>query len=328
MKELRIRSNEAGQRLDKFLAKYLDLAPKSFLYKMIRKKNITLNGKRVSGDEKLCRDDIVRLFLSDETIRKFTGNRKMNMEKGAIPHNIKLNIVYEDQHTLFINKPAGMLSQKAVPSDVSLSEHIIFYLLSTGQITPEELKTFRPSVCNRLDRNTSGLISAGKSLAALQQLTEMFRERTLKKYYLCLVRGNVAETSHIRGYLQKNEKKNKVTILNKKTERCSYIETEYHPLGRGRGFTLLEVHLITGKPHQIRAHLASEGHPIVGDPKYGDQSVNRAFKEQYGLRFQLLHSFRLCMPACGGVLSPLSHRQITASVPELFRKICEDKGVM
>lgn len=327
MKEIRIGENESGQRLDKFLLKYMSRAPKSFIYKMLRKKNITLNGKKAQGNEQLRQGDAVKLFLSDDTIGKFSETRTAGYAE------IELDILYEDKHTIFINKPAGMLSQKAAAEDVSLVEHLIAYLLKTGQISEEALATFRPSVCNRLDRNTSGIVAAGKSLAALQQLSAMFRERSLKKYYLCLVHGRVTEARRISGFLSKDERTNRVRVQRAGERRSpqkeeARIETEYCPLRSGDGVTLLEVHLITGKTHQIRAHLAAEGHPIIGDYKYGMRSVNDSFKREYGLSTQLLHSCRLCFPECTGALSELSGREITAPVPDLFRRICREKGVM
>lgn len=327
MKEIRIGENESGQRLDKFLLKYMSRAPKSFIYKMLRKKNITLNGKKAQGNEQLRQEDAVKLFLSDDTIGKFSETRTAGYAE------TELDILYEDKHTIFINKPAGMLSQKAAAEDVSLVEHLIAYLLKTGQISEEALATFRPSVCNRLDRNTSGIVAAGKSLAALQQLSAMFRERSLKKYYLCLVHGRVTEARRISGFLSKDERTNRVRVQRAGERRSpqkeeARIETEYRPLRSGDGVTLLEVHLITGKTHQIRAHLAAEGHPIIGDYKYGMRSVNDSFKREYGLSTQLLHSCRLCFPECTGALSELSGREITAPVPDLFRRICREKGVM
>ena len=284
MKELCIGSNEAGQRLDKFLGKYMDQAPKSFLYKMLRKKNITLNGKKALGNEILSAGDTVKLFLSDETVSKFSRSRTQETYKPkSRGQGTKLDILYEDEHTIFINKPAGMLSQKAAPGDVSLVEHLIAYLLESGQITEEELRTFRPSVCNRLDRNTSGIVAAGKTLAALQELSAMFRERSLLKYYLCLVKGGIKESRRIKGYLTKDRLKNTVSVQKEKAEDAALIETEYRPVSSGEGVTLLEVHLITGKTHQIRAHLAAEGHPIAGDYKYGDRAFNEKLKKEYGL---------------------------------------------
>lgn len=346
MREIMIRENESGQRLDKFLAKYMALAPKSFFYKMMRKKNITLNGKKAQGNEQLKKGDLVKLFLSDETIEKFT--EKQSAVKSGTFKKKKLDILYEDAHVLILNKPAGMLSQKAKPSDQSLVEYLTVYLLDSGQITEEELKTFRPSVCNRLDRNTSGIVAAGKTLTALQELSRMFRERTVRKYYLCLVHGTVTGEQRIRGILTKDEMTNRVTVrrdassdekgLTENLEKGilaggsagegSFIETEYRALCSAGEVTLLEVHLITGKTHQIRAHLASEGHPIIGDYKYGIRAVNDRFRERYGLSSQLLHSYRLCFPEIDGELAPLSGKEIKAPIPGLFQKICRDCGVM
>lgn len=325
MQQIIINANEAGQRLDKLLAKYLSEAPKSFLYKMLRKKNITLNGKKASGNEKLNTGDEVKLFLSDETIGKFSGSPVKAPVKAPA---VKLDIIYEDDNILLINKPAGMLSQKAVDSDVSVVEHLIAYLLSSGQLDEAQLRTFKPSVCNRLDRNTSGMIAAGKSLAGLQELSRLFKDRTLRKYYLCLVRGQVEESSCIRGYLKKDAKTNQVQILRHEEKDSALIETEYRPLKTGGGVTLLEVHLITGKTHQIRAHLASVGHPIIGDYKYGDRKLNDRYRDAYGLKHQLLHAYRLVFPSLEGALFDLSGREFTAALPTQFKTIARDKGVL
>lgn len=332
MKEMKIRSNEAGQRFDKFLGKYLDQAPKSFLYKMLRKKNITLNGKKASGNEILSVGDTVKLFFSDETIAKFSKVPEelfIPVSENRKKDKVNLDILYEDENVIFVNKPVGMLSQKANKDEVSLVEYLIEYLLETGQVTKEELKTFRPSICNRLDRNTSGIVAGGKTLNALQILSEMFRKRTLAKYYLCLVSGSVKEKQRIQGYLKKNSKANKVAVMNdcRKDKNALPIETEYTPLCSGENVTLLKVHLITGKTHQIRAHLASIGHPIIGDYKYGDSKINEVYKKKYGLQSQLLHAYQLCFPDAD-LIKNLPEGQITAPVPSLFEKICTDKGVM
>ena len=331
MREIVIRENESGQRLDKFLAKYMALAPKSFFYKMMRKKNITLNGKKAQGKEQLKQGDMVKLFLSDETVEKFRPKQTVYARK-------ELDILYEDRHALFVNKPAGMLSQKAKPSDQSLVEYLTAYLLESRQLTEEELRTFHPSVCNRLDRNTSGIVAAGKTLAALQTLSAMFRERSVRKYYLCLVYGVVSGEKKIRAFLTKDGRTNRVTVERKKGTpnsgadisdgKESFIETEYRALRTDGEVTLMEVHLITGKTHQIRAHLAAEGYPIIGDYKYGNRDVNDIFRRKYGLTSQLLHSYRLCFPECEGELAELSGKEIKAPVPERFRKIRADRGVL
>lgn len=321
MKEIHIGENEAGQRLDKFLAKYMSRAPKSFFYKMMRKKNITLNGKKAAGSEMLREGDAVKLFLSDETIEKFSAPR-------VIHTGARLDILYEDAHTLFINKPVGMLSQKARPQDVSLAEHLVSWMLETGRITEEGLSAFRPAVCNRLDRNTSGIVAAGKTLFALQKLSEMFRDRSMEKYYICLVKGEIRENRRISGYLVKDQKTNKVTVTGREKPGASRILTEYRPLKTNGSHTLLEVHLITGKTHQIRAHLASEGHPLIGDHKYGDAKENAYFKKKYGLTAQMLHACRLKMPKTVEGMPELSGREITAEPPRIFTDICRDTGVM
>lgn len=325
MKELLIGSNEAGQRLDKYLGKYMKEAPRSFLYKMLRKKNITLNGKKATGNEILSVKDVVRLYLSDETISKFSSDKKDFYNRGKYTEP---DIIYEDNSTIFINKPVGMLSQKAVQKDVSLVENLIEYLIRTRQITKEELRTFHPSVCNRLDRNTSGIVAAGKTFPALQQLSKMFHDRTLKKYYLCLVKGNVKKPACIDGYLVKNRLNNRVSISSVPDENSSRIITEYRPLNSADDTTLLEVHLITGKTHQIRAHLSSSGHPVIGDYKYGDTAINQKYKTKFGLESQLLHSARLCFPTCSGELAALSEKELTAPLPDLFSKICSETGVI
>ena len=318
MQEIHISSNEAGQRLDKLLGKYLNEAPKSFIYKMLRKKNIVLNGKKATGNEKLEKGDSVNLFLADETIEKFS---KVVIQKT----NAKLKIVYEDEDVVLVNKPVGMLSQKAEEKDVSLVEHLITYLLESGQLTKEELRSFRPSICNRLDRNTSGIVVCGKSLIGLQTMAKLFKDRTLKKYYLCLVKGEVKEPQYIKGFLWKDETKNQVVISKNEREESQPIETEYRPVLSLKNSTLLEVHLITGRTHQIRAHLSSNGHPVIGDYKYGDRKLNDLYKEKYGLKSQLLHAYRLEMPKMQKDLSQLSNKKFTAPLPELFNKIIESE---
>ena len=326
MQELHVTENEAGQRLDKLLAKFLNQAPKSFLYKMMRKKNIVLNGKKCTGNEKLKQGDSIKLFFSDETIEKFSAGTY------AIPKKEKINmlpIIYEDEQILLMNKPVGVLSQKAKDSDVSAVEILINYLMETDQLSKEQFRTFHPSICNRLDRNTSGILVAGKTLPALQEMNRFFKERTIAKYYRCLVKGRVIKNEeYIKGYLVKDQKTNKVSITKKKTEEGVPIETEYCVIQSNDEVSLLEVHLITGKTHQIRAHLASIGHPIIGDYKYGDKQINEMYRQAYGLKSQLLHAYRLEMPSSNGSLAYLNDKKFVAELPDKFIKICKDKGVL
>ena len=322
MKEFIINENEAGQRFDKYLGKLLREAPKSFFYKMLRKKNITLNGGRATGNEKLSTGDHVKLFLSDETFGKFAGVQ----ETVARAHQ-KLDIVYEDDNILLINKPVGMLSQPADDKEPSLVEYLTGYLLESGAVTEASLHTFRPSVCNRLDRNTSGLVAAGKSLAGLQELSSLFHDRSLHKFYRCLVNGVIKNEKYIKGYLHKDEKCNKVTVQETETSGALPIETRYRPLEDNGTVTLLEVELITGRTHQIRAHLASEGHPVAGDQKYGDKKANQYFRDRYQLKYQLLHSRRIVFPKDCGRLKALEGRTVTAPIPGLFGQVLQGEKI-
>ncbi len=333
MKLLRVEANEAGQRLDKLLAKYMKLAPRGFLYKMLRKKNITLNGRRCDGSERLAVGDEIRLFLSDETILAFSApqdipapksgrerpdGRKTGNAAGRMP-----DIIYEDAHILLINKPAGMLSQKAAREDDSLVEYVIRYLLDSGQMTAGDLATFRPSVCNRLDRNTSGLVVAGKSLIGLQTMSEALRKRSVHKYYLCAVKGRVEEERRIEGYLLKDERTNRVRVCGGPENGALPIVTAYRPLeySDDGAFTLLQAELITGRTHQIRAHLASVGHPVAGDIKYGDEALNGKLRERFGIRRQMLHSWRIVFSGLPEALGYLNGRSFTAGPPKEFERL-------
>ncbi len=290
MRELIIGKNEAGQRFDKYLKKYLKEAPNSFIYKMIRKKNIVINDAKATPEQMLVLEDCVKLYLAEETIEKFQGNGTRDQEyiKAYELFKEKISLIYEDEHILVWNKPSGILSQKAQETDTSVNEFAIGYLMVSKQLTNEELETFRPSICNRLDRNTSGLIIVGKSLHGLQSMAEMIQKRSVHKFYYCIVEGCIQKANTIEGFLQKNAQ-NKVNISNEQTaEDAVYIKTKYHPIWYEQKYSFLEVELITGKTHQIRAHLSSIGHPIVGDTKYGSK--------ESGVRSQLLHAARLEFP--------------------------------
>lgn len=341
MKQIIIKENEAGQRLDKFLAKYMKLAPKSFFYKMLRKKNIVLNGKKADGSEKLVTNDEIKLFLSDETINKFSKktdcinesehqNRDTQTttpmdEERSYPQP---DIIYENKHVCLLNKPCGTLSQKAAVSDISMNEIFLQYMKNSGQITKEELRAFTPAVCNRLDRNTSGLIIAGKTLYGLQIFSEMLKNRSMQKYYYCIVAGVMKGSHTLKGYLTKNPRLNQVEISGTPKKDSSYIETTYETIEANARCSFVKVHLVTGKPHQIRGHLASMGFPIIGDRKYGDSAVNRYFLDRYGLKHQLLHSSFLVMPQLDGDLKEMSFQTYTAPFPTVFQRIMKEEGFL
>lgn len=322
MRVIIVNQNEAGQRFDKLLFKILNKAPKSFVYKMLRKKNIVLNGKKADGSEKVFKDDVIKLFLSEETIEGFQEASDTTIVE------CNISVVFENEHVLILNKPIGVLSQKAKPEDISVNEQMISYLLQNQKITKEELKSFKPGICNRLDRNTSGLIVAGTSLFGLQQMSALIKDRSLEKFYLCIVKGILTEKTRIDGWLTKDEKKNIVTIHTKEVADSERILTEYEPLARTNAsensYTLLRVKLITGKSHQIRAHLASIHHPLIGDFKYGNDSTNQYFKKKYGLTHQLLHAYQLHFPEMTEELSDLSDKTLTAEPPEIFHNIQKD----
>ncbi len=352
MQSITIGPNQAGQRLDKFLHKYLPAAGNGFLYKMLRKKNITLNGKKAEGNEILSAGDEVRAFLSEETFAKFSGRAAAvtqsdcdrSANEAAFPTEKRfadytaayerlrgITILYEDEDFLILNKPPGILTQKAAPRDLSLNEWMIGYLLKESPALAKDLSVFRPSVCNRLDRNTSGIVLGGKTLAGLQYLNGCIRERRLQKYYRTICAGPLREAASIQACLVKDSSQNLVTVTelpeNKApggmpVQKQSFIHTAYTPIAVTKEYTLLEVELITGKSHQIRAHLASIGHPLAGDAKYGSETVNQDLKRRYGLTHQLLHAGRVVFPeVTSGTGSSLSKKTVIAPCPDFFRKL-------
>lgn len=366
MQTVKVGPNEAGQRLDKLLAKVFSQAGKGFLYKMMRKKNITLNRKRCDGSERLEPGDEIQVFFSDETFEKLSGEAAFqgagaaskeavtggagagpgemaHRSAGAGPRKVvsrnpgadsesassrPLDIVYEDNHILIVNKPFGILSQKAKPGDISLNELILDYLIDSGRLPVSQLRTFKPSICNRLDRNTSGLVVAGTSLAGLQIMNAVLKDRSIHKYYQCLVKGQVKERQVITGFLRKDEATNKVEVYPLEVEDSVPIMTEYLPIGGNGRATLLQVTLITGRSHQIRAHLASIGHPILGDFKYGDRGLNQSLRKKYHLEAQLLHSWRLTMPEqMAEPLGYLSGKTFYAPLPVRFLAVMEGEGI-
>lgn len=327
MRELIVKELEAGQRLDKFLHKYLKEAPNSFLYKMMRKKNIVLNGKKVTGNEQIKEGDSIKLFLSEDTIEKFMGQSTMNdftdLYRKAYAELKGIQVVSEFEDVLFINKPAGILSQQAEANDLSANEWLIGYLLSQNTISEEDLKTFKPSVCNRLDRNTSGLLVCSKTLLGSQEMAKILKDRSLHKYYRCLVHGKCELKGVYEAFLYKDEKLNKVSVYLDAEDCKGAFRDKLKPIKTGIkpveyyndiNCTELEIELFTGKTHQIRAQMEKLGFPLVGDVKYaGDKNTVKTDG-------QLLHAYRLVFPKMNGKLSYLSEREIICEKPDLWTK--------
>lgn len=255
-----------------------------------------------------------------------------------------IQVIFENDHILIADKPAGILSQKAEKTDISLNEWLIGYLLEKGDLSESDISFYKPSVCNRLDRNTSGMVLCAKSLRGAQLLGALLNDRTLHKYYQLYVKGHIMEERVIEGYLVKDRKQNKVTIqpvfvpdspkngtVTEQTAgkqgitddgKAAYIQTKYKPLRIEQDKTLLEVELITGKPHQIRAHLAGIGHPLLGDYKYGDRAWNERYRK-HGVRSQLLHAYKVIFPPLEEPFADLSERAFYCEVPEIFGRVSD-----
>lgn len=296
MKEFIVSTNEENKTLYKFLKTVLPKAPDSFIYKMLRKKNIKLNNKKAAGNEKLNSGDQICIYLSDDTFSNFSSDTELKANEYVLAYkNLNgIRIIYEDDDIAVIFKPPGILSQKASLEDVSLNEWFIGYLLENNKINEGNLLTFKPSILNRLDRNTRGLVIASKTLKASQIVSKCIKERAIKKYYSATVKGVIKEEALIDGYLYKDDKNNKVKIYKTKPKNIetSYINTYYKPINIFDDRTDLTIDLITGKSHQIRAHLASIGHPLLGDPKYGDKDFNRKYSKKY----QELTAYKIVFP--------------------------------
>ncbi|MBQ4136470.1 MAG: RluA family pseudouridine synthase [Clostridia bacterium] len=312
MRTLYIGKNDAGQRLDKFVIKSLKAFPHSLLYKSIRTKKIKVNRKRTEPGYILCEGDTVEMFISEEF---FEADASENAFMKLKP---SLDIVYEDENILLVNKQPGLIVHSDENEEVNtLIGHIKAYLYRKGEYKPENEQSFAPSLCNRIDRNTGGLVLAAKTAAALRFFNEKIKQRELDKYYLCAVHGRMPKREDtLCGYLKKDGDRNIVDISTKRTTGYSEIITKYKVLEEKGDLSLLEIELVTGKTHQIRAHLSSIGHPLLGDGKYG---INRDDRKA-GYAFQALHAYRLVFSYAksGGEFDYLSSQSFNTDLSKIY----------
>ena len=318
--------NEAGRRLDRVLKKIFRNLPLSFIYKTIRK-DVKVNGKRVSGETLLKAGDVVEIFLSDKQMEEYS----------RIPSEIptkrkQFGIIFEDENVLVADKPYGLLTHgDTVEKKNTLANQVASYLAETGAWVPGGMRTFTPAPANRLDRNTTGIVLFGKTLPAARDFAQMLRggedgNMYVEKAYLTVVKGEMKAPLLLKAQMVRDSEKNITKVLSKNSDRGLAMATEVRPLAAGRGFTLVEASLLTGRTHQIRVQLADAGFPVIGDRKYGCAETNRMVAREYGLTSQLLHAYRLTVKNGLGSLEYLKGTTFRAKLPGRFTEIMEDLG--
>ena len=310
MREVTITANDAGQRLDRFLKKYLCNAPLSLIYKAVRK-DVKVNGKRVKEETVLAEGDVLQLYLGEEDLDVLTEKKRT-----AAPKR-QFTVAFEDENVLVVCKPFGLLvhGDSSEKKD-TLANQVIAYLIEKGDYAPRLEKSFVPSPVHRLDRNTTGLVVFGKNAQALRVLSAALAEdKGFTKYYDTVVCGELKTPLHLKNRLLKDEKTNRVRVLPASAEEGKYIETIARPLYTNGRYTLTEVELVTGRSHQIRAHLKYAGYPLIGDAKYGDRKTNAQIAQRTGLTTQLLHARRLVFTGLEEPLAYLNGQQAEAPLP-------------
>ena len=310
MRQIEITKNDSNQRLDKFLTKRFKNMPQSLMYKYIRTKYIKLNGKKCEISSRLNEGDILTLYIKDEFFEEKPD------EYDFLKAPVKLDIIYEDENIMLLNKKPGLIVHPDENYHFdSLIARVQHYLYEKGEYEPKKENSFAPALVNRIDRNTGGIVIAAKNAETLRIMNQKVKDRELNKYYLCIALGIFEKKSDLlTGYLEKNESQNRVYISKKPTENSKTIKTKYKVLAEKNNFSLVEVDLLTGRTHQIRAHLASIGHPLLGDGKYGKNEINR----KMGYKWQALYSYKLSFnfTTDGGILEYLNGR--TFAAPEIW----------
>ncbi len=319
LQELIVNRNDDGQRIDRFLLKYLNEAPRSFIFKMLRKKNIKLNNKKATPEDLIKEGDRIQIYLADETIAKF--KKEIDINKISMD----LNIIYEDENIIAMNKKPGILSHSSDKlREENIVDGMVNYLIKKGDYVPRKEHNFIPGICNRLDRNTSGVILGGKNYETMKNLNESMREYKIARFYKTIVKGKLDKEIQLVDHIIKDEEKNKVRIVDKPSENSKKIVTNIRPIKTNGDYSLLEIELITGRTHQIRVHLASIGHPIIGDRKYGNREVNKLFKDKYNLTDQYLHGYKLRFVDPVGKLDYLVGKEIVADTFGYMKAIESD----
>ncbi len=321
MKEFIINKNDAGQRLDKYITKSFPLLPQSLMYKYIRSKRIKINNKRSEISYRLQENDVISLYINDEFFQP------IKPKYDFLGAGKSLKIVYEDENIFLIDKPTGLLSHpdEGEYTDTAITR-VKRYLYEKGEYDPENEMSFAPALVNRIDRNTSGIIIGAKNAESLRILNEKLKNRELHKLYLCVCLGKLKNSSGvIEGYLEKNEKQNKVYISEKSNDKTKYIRSEYNVLGYENGLSLVEVELHTGRTHQIRASFSYIGHPLLGDGKYGTNAQNKQFG---GYKKQFLYSYKLTFDfkSDAGILNYLDGKSFEVD-DVWFKKAFYDKTI-
>jgi len=314
---IEIGTNEAGQRLDKFLRKLLKDVPLSKIFKALRKGDVRVNGSKQKENYSLQINDVIEI--------KYIQSTKEDPKEKFIKVNASgMKITYEDSNILIVEKwPNILVHPDEKGKEASLTDYVLSYLNEKGDYLPENEITFTPAPCNRLDRNTSGIVIFGKNFEALRTMNEMIREGKVEKYYNALVKGKIKDGLY-KGYIHKNEEANISKIYDEKVNDSKEIAMEVKTIRTNGAYSLLEIDLITGRSHQIRAHLSHLGAPIIGDNKYGDRKLNSFFANKFGLDCQFLYAYKLIFRNTPDKLEYLNNKTITESLPPVFKKIKND----